>query len=129
MGQKYICTSCLLGPCAFDKISGHHGDSSSDFTMNDVTVPYVSDDACADLCLAQSSVIYASNLVTEECWGFTTTATECIVHVVVKPSFFSITSRYYVSAGSNFFKKRCFASKLLGFDYLCKYLLLRHSSR
>ena len=95
----------------YDKISGSHGDTSTDFSSNDITVPYVSDDDCEALCFDQTNVIIAANTVTEECWGFTTTATECIAHVVVKPSFFDTAGTYYALAGSNFFKKRCFDSE------------------
>ena len=95
----------------YDKIADSHGDTSTDFSANDITVPFVSDADCEALCFDQTNVIIAANTVTEECWGFTTTATECIAHVVVKPSFFDTAGTYYALAGSNFFKKRCFDSK------------------
>ena len=103
--------SHFQGPCTFDVITDHHGNTSADFTPNnDVVIPYTTDDACKERCFQETSLIASANDVTEECWGFTTTATECILHVVVRPDFFD-DGKHYASAGDTFYIKRCFFSR------------------
>lgn len=101
------------GSCTFEMVPGYYGDTGFDFTpSNDEVHPYKSDEQCAELCLNSWSIYPHPDLrVVEECWGFTTSATECRLHNVLKPSYFDIPSNKISSSSTNLFIKRCFASK------------------
>lgn len=106
-------STIFSGSCTFEMVPGYYGDTSFDFTpSNDEVHPYKSDEQCAELCLNSWSIYPHPDLrVVEECWGFTTSATECRLHNVLKPSYFDIPSNKISSSSTNLFIKRCFASK------------------
>ncbi|XP_045157204.2 uncharacterized protein LOC123523607 [Mercenaria mercenaria] len=109
--HQFYCMS-ENGSCIFEEIDGYYGDSSRDFTPdNDVIYPYESDDKCADLCLNSWSVFTHPDIhVVEECWGFSTSGTECRLHNVLKPYYLDITLNRIALATRKLFIKRCFAS-------------------
>jgi hypothetical protein len=102
----------LSGPCTFEEVDGYYGDSSNDLSDTDIIYPYESDDKCAQLCLNSSSEYpYTGLRVVEECWGFSTSVSECRLHIVVKPTYFNKLSNRIASVTRKLFIKRCFASK------------------
>ncbi|KAL4236785.1 carbohydrate binding [Mactra antiquata] len=100
------------GPCNFEKVTRTLGDTRYDFSPgNDVTYAFESEAKCAELCSDASDIYpHPDLLVLEECWGFSITPSDCILHIVVTPSYFDSSSSKTFSSSSDLFIKRCYQS-------------------